>query len=363
MRIKWLTVFLIAAIMLFSLCFAAAATPIPVISSVSPAQGLNNQQIRLTITGEKFYSPKTSVRLTKAGESDIIATDVVVTKTSITCNVDLQGKAVGAWDVIVTNIGKITKKQKFSALVGGFTIVSSMPTIKSFSPISALNNESVTITVMGTNFRPGAAVSLVKDGNTIAAVKNVVAANSERIDADFVFDGTTPGVYDLQVTNSDGSKAVLNSAFGLIEAVEPEAEVVVEKTPQPEVPVKVDPNSLFKSIFFDFDRYDIRQDQVAALKENLAIVKDNPEGYIILGGHADERGPNNYNLRLSARRAETVKNYLIQNGVSANRIITYAYGETSPLKLGHNEESWQYNRRVDIAIWKEIPTKEDALKK
>ena len=365
MRIKWFAVSLATTILLFAICLAAAATPTPVISSISPAQGFDNQQITLTISGEKFYSAKTTVKLVKDGQADIVATDVNVTKTSITCNVDLTGKAAGVWDVVVTNIGKITKKERFNVLTGAFTIVSSAPTIKSISPFSAFDDESFTLTVKGTNFRPGATVSLVKDGKTIAAVKNTVAAKGDQIEADFVLKAASPEIYDVQVTNTDGSKAVLPAAFGIVET--PVAVPETPKTPEPAATQAadkpVDPNTLFKSIFFDFDKSDVRPDQLDALKANLEIIKNNPEGYIILGGHADERGPQNYNIILSGRRAETIKDYLAKNGVDRKRIITYAYGETSPKMLGHDEESWQFNRRVDIAIWKEIPSQEDALKK
>ncbi|HYH02871.1 MAG TPA: IPT/TIG domain-containing protein, partial [Bacillota bacterium] len=318
MRIKWFAVSLATTLLLFTMCFAAAATPTPVISGISPAQGFDNQQISLTISGEKFYSAKTTVKLTKAGQADIIATDVAVTKTSITCKVDLKGQAVGVWDVVVTNIGKITKKERFNALAGAFTIVSSAPTIKSISPFSAFDDDSITLTVKGTNFRPGATVSLVNNGKTIAAAKNTVAASGDLIEADFVFKTVTPEIYDVLVTNTDGSKAVLAAAFGIVETpvVAPDPEPVATEpvttepatTPAPVVSqTPADPNTLFKSVFFDFDKSEVRQDQLDILKANLDLVKNNPEGYIILGGHADERGPNNYNIRLSGKRAETIK--------------------------------------------------------
>jgi peptidoglycan-associated lipoprotein len=371
LRTKWFVVLLATTMLLLSLSLTAVATPYPIISGVTPAQGFDNQQIAITINGTKFYSPKTMLKLVKDGQPDIVATDVVVSKDSITGNLDLQGKTVGTWNVVVTNIGKVTKKLRPTVLADAFTIVSAAPTITAIAPANSFNDTTITMTVTGTNFRKGAVVSLVKDNQVLPFVNNDLTKDGQQINAQISLKGATPGLYDVQVKNTDGSTAVLKQAFTVADA----PTVISRPTPVPvpvPVPTKspvttepakpVDPNSLFQSIFFDFDKFDIRGDQSAAVKANLELVKAVKDGYIILGGHADERGPNNYNIKLSAKRTETIKSYLIQNGINANRIITYAYGETSPKRLGHNEESWQFNRRVDIAIWAQVPSRKDALK-
>jgi peptidoglycan-associated lipoprotein len=369
LRMRWFTVLLLTTVLLFSFSLVVGATPFPVISEISPAKGFDNQQIDITISGAKFYSPKTTLKLVKAGQPDIIATEVVVTKTTITAKLNLQGQAAGAWDVVITNYGKVLKKrQKPTVLAGAFTIVSAAPTISSITPVDAFNDAMLVLEVTGTNFRPSAVVSLVNETDVIPSVSNELSEDGESVEADLDLDGATPGVYDVEVKNADGTKAVLKQSFTVAEALaadlEEEEEVeeeVVEEVEEEEEPV--DPNSLFESIYFDFDQSKIRPDQEEALQANLELIIDADDGcYIILGGHADERGPNNYNIQLSAKRAETIKNFLISNGIDSTRIITYAYGETSPKYLGHDEESWQYNRRADIAIWDEIPTQTDALK-
>jgi outer membrane protein OmpA-like peptidoglycan-associated protein len=110
-------------------------------------------------------------------------------------------------------------------------------------------------------------------------------------------------------------------------------------------------NEQLTSIFFDFDKSEIRADQNKVLDDNLAILKANPNLYVILGAHADELGSRDYNIELSARRAATVKEYLTKTGIAEDHFIVYAYGKDHPLKKGHDEASRNYNRRVDILMW------------
>ncbi len=127
--------------------------------------------------------------------------------------------------------------------------------------------------------------------------------------------------------------------------------------PTPEAPVITSPqdkgslNKQLSSIFFDFDKSVIRDDQAKALTDNLAILKDNPNLYVVLGAHADERGSRDYNIDLSAQRAAVVKKYLTGRGVAGDHFVVYAYGKDHPLKTGHDEASHSYNRRVDILMW------------
>jgi outer membrane protein OmpA-like peptidoglycan-associated protein len=368
LRIKCSVVIMVAAVLLLSLSLAAVATPVPVISGIEPAQGFDNQQIAFTISGAKFYSSKTTVKLVKAGQPEIVATDVIVSKSkdTITGTLNLQGQATGTWDLMVTNYAKILKKIKPTVLAGAFTIISAAPKIDALTPTNAFNDAAFTMIVTGTNFRNGAEVSLKRGDQVLTFANNDITKEGQQINAKINLSDATPGLYDVEVKNSDGSVAVLKQAFTVILAPTP----VPVETPKPVEEVKpletvkpIDPNSLFKSVFFDFNQSVIRNDQAAPLKANLQLIKKAKDGYIILGGHADERGPNDYNLKLSARRAETIKHYLVLSGIPARRIITYAYGETSPKSLGHNEKSWQFNRRVDIAIWNQVPSPKDALKK
>ena len=77
-------------------------------------------------------------------------------------------------------------------------------------------------------------------------------------------------------------------------------------------------------------------------------MKRNSKITISIEGHADERGTREYNLALGQRRAESVANYLVANGINRNRLFAKSYGEERPLSLGSNDTAWSKNRRVEI---------------
>ncbi len=117
-------------------------------------------------------------------------------------------------------------------------------------------------------------------------------------------------------------------------------------------------NKSLNPIFFGFDKFALRQDQSIVLDNAVQILNINPKLYISLSGFTDERGTKKYNLALSVRRAEAIKNYLVTKGIDPARILIFAYGEEFPLKKGHNESAWRFNRRVDIRLWEALPTRE-----
>jgi peptidoglycan-associated lipoprotein len=101
-------------------------------------------------------------------------------------------------------------------------------------------------------------------------------------------------------------------------------------------------------VYFDFDVGDVRQDQRQILDANAAYLAKNQQLKVRLEGHADERGSREYNLALGERRAQSVKRYLGMMGVQEIQINTLSYGEEKPISEGHDESSWQRNRRVEI---------------
>lgn len=275
MQKKLSLVSVVSLVLLLSFSTISLGCPVPEVASVSPNTGLNNESVNIVVTGEKFHK-SAYVKLTKSGESDIIATDLNITKTEITCTLDLTGKAEGAWDLVVGNVGSISKKEKPAEVTETFTIKGAIVVKK---PVQEVKPE-------------------------------------------------------------------------------PKPEVKPEEKPV----TKVDPNQDLKAIYFDFDKSNVRNDQLDFLDSNVKILKDNAKLKIVLGGHADDRGSIEYNIELSSKRAESVKKYLIDKGIAANRIVAYAYGEEYPEVEGQNESAWAYNRRVDVSLWEYVPAKEDALK-
>jgi len=105
-----------------------------------------------------------------------------------------------------------------------------------------------------------------------------------------------------------------------------------------------------KDINFDFDKYDIRPGDAKILDANAGWLKSNPDQLLLIEGHCDERGTNEYNLALGERRAKSTMNYLVSQGVQAGRITIISYGEERPLCTEHNEGCWAKNRRSHFLV-------------
>ncbi len=105
-----------------------------------------------------------------------------------------------------------------------------------------------------------------------------------------------------------------------------------------------------KDIYFEFDRADIRPDSVAILDANAAWLKANPGSLLLIEGHTDERGTNEYNVALGDRRARAARNYVIAQGVAAGRITLISYGESRGLCAAATEHCWSLNRRAHFAV-------------
>lgn len=101
-------------------------------------------------------------------------------------------------------------------------------------------------------------------------------------------------------------------------------------------------------VFFDFDDVTLRADARETLKKDAEILQQSPTVKIQVEGHCDERGSVEYNLALGERRAESVKKYLSDLGISTQRLSTISYGKEKPLVIGHNEDAWSKNRRGEL---------------
>ena len=101
-----------------------------------------------------------------------------------------------------------------------------------------------------------------------------------------------------------------------------------------------------KDIFFEFDRAAIGPEMKSVLEQDVAWLKANPKGSLQLEGHCDERGTNEYNLALGEKRAHSVKQFLISQGIKASRLSTISYGEDRPFCKEQAESCYQQNRRV-----------------
>jgi len=115
------------------------------------------------------------------------------------------------------------------------------------------------------------------------------------------------------------------------------------------------PGSPLKDIYFDFDRYDLREEARATLKSNAEWLKQNSSATVQIEGHCDERGTAEYNLALGAKRAQAAKDYLTTLGIAEQRLSTISYGQELPVCTEHNENCCQKNRH-DRFVTKAVPT-------
>jgi peptidoglycan-associated lipoprotein len=103
-------------------------------------------------------------------------------------------------------------------------------------------------------------------------------------------------------------------------------------------------------IHFEYDKADIRDEDVAALDRKAAILAANPALHLRVAGNADERGSDEYNLALGNRRGAAAKRYLTSKGVDGSRVEVVSYGEERPANPGHDEGAYAENRRDDFEI-------------
>jgi peptidoglycan-associated lipoprotein len=105
-----------------------------------------------------------------------------------------------------------------------------------------------------------------------------------------------------------------------------------------------------KDILFDFDSHNLRADARDILRANADWLKRNPASRVEIEGHCDERGTNEYNLALGAKRAQSAKDFLATLGIGADRLSTISYGEEIPVCKEASEDCWQRNRRARFVV-------------
>ncbi len=99
-------------------------------------------------------------------------------------------------------------------------------------------------------------------------------------------------------------------------------------------------------VFFAYDQYDLSGEARVALSQQAQWLQVYPNVVAVIEGNADERGTREYNLALAARRAESVKSFLVSQGVAPNRLTTVSYGKERPIDGRSTESGWQRNRNA-----------------
>jgi peptidoglycan-associated lipoprotein len=143
---------------------------------------------------------------------------------------------------------------------------------------------------------------------------------------------------------------------------QPKVEQVVEPAPpkEPELTEEeifmnksleeINRETPLRMIHFDFDKYFIRDDAKPILESNAAWMNKFKTAQILIEGHCDERGTEEYNLALGEKRAKSTFDYLVSLGVSPSRLKTISYGKSQPIDMGNTEAAWDKNRRSQFTI-------------
>jgi uncharacterized repeat protein (TIGR01451 family) len=203
-------------------------------------------------------------------------------------------------------------------------------------PAKGYNKGSILVNVAVTGILPGTIIKLVNEDETKTIIGQITRQDPKSVMVFFDINNIPTGKYNLWKEPPKGKGP----------AIKLDQQFVVADFASIQNLRRLEP------VYFDFDKSNIRRDQVPITERDLAVIKTNPNSKIILGGYTDERGNMAYNLGLSDRRASSVKKYLMDNGITEDRIAIYAYGKEFA-KQGKDEKVWQNDRRVDVMLYEE----------
>jgi peptidoglycan-associated lipoprotein len=115
-------------------------------------------------------------------------------------------------------------------------------------------------------------------------------------------------------------------------------------------------NAALKDVYYRFDSVELEAEAQEVLKKNAEWMKANPKARVEVEGHCDDIGSAEYNLALGAKRAQAARAFLIEQGVSADRLVTISYGKEAPACFEASEECRVQNRRARFVMFTELPT-------
>jgi len=139
------------------------------------------------------------------------------------------------------------------------------------------------------------------------------------------------------------------------ESTKPPAQMPREETTQPESPIQPietaeGEEGPLSDIHFDYDRYNLTDEAADVMAANGEYLMNHPDVNVLIEGHCDERGTEEYNLALGEKRALTARDFLVRFGIDRSRISIISYGEERPLDPASNETAWSANRRAHFVV-------------
>ena len=175
---------------------------------------------------------------------------------------------------------------------------------------------------------------------TLLIAASLAACSSTPLDAPVVSDATVQPVTSIAVPATTGTAPTAQSSVKSV-VLNPmqEGNGVSAKGAAP----------TGRSIFFEYDSFEIAPEGRAVLDAHGKYLRAHTEAQVRIEGHADERGGREYNLALGQKRADAARNALQLLGVAEKQMESVSFGKEKPVALGHDEDSWAKNRRVDVA--------------
>lgn len=195
-----------------------------------------------------------------------------------------------------------------------------------------------------------ASPAAVTAGDQVTLTWNTTNATTASIEG--IGDVSTSGSKTVTPTASTTYHLVAKGNGGSVDAY---GRVTVNQPPVAAAPAPgMTEEQLFqanvKDIFFDYDKYNLRNTDQSVLSQDAAFLKSHPEMKVVIGGYCDERGSNEYNLALGENRADTAQKMLLASGIPPSRIRVVSYGKEKPFCSDETESCWQENRRAGFAL-------------
>jgi outer membrane protein OmpA-like peptidoglycan-associated protein len=168
--------------------------------------------------------------------------------------------------------------------------------------------------------------------------------SSDSVSGSYLIVLTQGAEYALYVNKADYLFRSLNFNYSELRDYEPIVlDIELEKASE-------GTSAVLENIFFDVDKYELKEKSVTELKKILRFLNENPSVRIEISGHTDNTGSAAYNVQLSEKRAQSVNNYLVSQGISQSRLTPKGYGSQQPIASNDTEEGRQKNRRIEFKI-------------
>lgn len=116
------------------------------------------------------------------------------------------------------------------------------------------------------------------------------------------------------------------------------------------------PGAALQDVYYEFDSTELAASAQAILTQNADWMKNNPKARVEVEGHCDDLGSNEYNVALGAKRAQSAKDFLVNQGIAPERLVTISYGKEAPACFEPTDECRVKNRRARFVIFTELPT-------